>query len=62
MPAHSWNLCCAWCPFRVVVFARGQRGRDPGSGVEAANRMREHIEDVHGLTWQAFLDAGEPGS
>lgn len=54
-PSPPWNLCCPWCDFYVVVNARGQRGADPGSGVQAAELMQDHIAGHQGKTWQEFL-------
>jgi hypothetical protein len=58
-PPPSWTLACPWCPWRLVVFARGMRGGDPGAGVEAAERGRRHAEE-HGRTWEEFLRETEP--
>jgi hypothetical protein len=56
-PSPPWKLSCPWCEFYLSVGARGQRGADPGSGVEAAEWMQEHIEREHpGRTWKAFLN------
>lgn len=54
-PPPPWTLRCPWCEFRLLVFARGQRGDDQGSGVEAAERMAEHAERVHGRTWEEVV-------
>jgi hypothetical protein len=51
-----WTLACPWCDWRLVVNARGGRGRDQGSGYEAAILGKRHAED-HGRTWQDFLSA-----
>jgi hypothetical protein len=53
-PATPWTLQCPWCPWHVVVSARGQRGADQGAGVEAA-RLGEHHAFAHGRTWSDFL-------
>lgn len=37
--------------------ARGARGNDPGSGVEAGLLMKEHIGEKHGKTWGEYLHA-----
>jgi hypothetical protein len=54
-PAPPWTLACPWCSFSILVFARGQRGGDPGSGVEAAELMAAHAGRRHGKTWPEFL-------
>lgn len=51
-----WYLHCPWCSASVEVNARGQRGGDPGAGVEASDLMRLHIEAAHGKTWADFLE------
>jgi hypothetical protein len=56
-PSPPWTLPCPWCAFKLIVFARGARGRDPGSGVEAALRMEAHAGAAHGRTWREFLAA-----
>lgn len=52
-----WYLDCPWCTLRMEVYARGQRGRYDGSGVEAADRMRDHVERAHSRSWREFLVA-----
>lgn len=56
-PSPPWTLRCPWCPYRIVVFARGPRGNDHGSGVEAAQQMKDHAETDHRRTWRDFLAA-----
>jgi hypothetical protein len=61
-PAAPWMLCCPWCEWSVWVNARGARGRDPGSGVEAALMGQRHAAG-HGRTWQELLhDVTEPAA
>ena len=54
-PSPPWYAHCPWCPYVLTVNARGMRGRDPGSGVEGARVMTEHVEREHGRTWAEFL-------
>jgi hypothetical protein len=56
-PAAPWKLLCPWCAFYIVVNARGARGNDPGSGVEAAQLMAAHVAATHGRTWSQALEA-----
>lgn len=56
-PSVAWNLCCPWCGWYIVVNARGMRGEDMGSGVEAAQAMRAHVEFSHKKTWLEYLTA-----
>lgn len=57
-PCLPWVLSCPWCDFKITVFARGMRGPDPGSGVEAAYLMKSHLKREHEeRTWQEFLAA-----
>lgn len=56
-PPPSWKLPCPWCDFHLRVFARGQRGRDEGAGVEAAQVMEKHVAERHAKTWREFLEA-----
>lgn len=56
-PAAPWLLRCPWCPYNLLVHGRGQRGRDEGAGVEAANVMTAHAANVHGRTWEEVLAA-----
>lgn len=51
----SWMLYCVWCPFRIWVGDRGQRGHDMGAGVEAAEWMESHVKAEHDKTWKEFL-------
>lgn len=50
-----WKLSCLWCDFYCLVFPRGMRGQDMGSGVEAAETMKDHIEEYHDKTWREYL-------
>jgi len=62
-PSAPWTLRCKWCPQAIIVNARGARGEDPGSGVEAAHLMAAHVASAHGRTWAEFLAAAdEPGT
>lgn len=55
-PSPPWKLSCPWCPWHVLVNARGQRGDDPGAGVEAALLGQRHVAERHGgRTWLEFL-------
>lgn len=54
-PSAAWNLRCPWCTWYIIVNARGMRGKDPGSGVEAANHMEQHVLRAHNKTWKEFL-------
>jgi len=54
-PSSSWYLTCPWCEWYIWVNNRGQRGRDPGAGVEAASLMERHVGQEHGKTWAEFL-------
>lgn len=54
-PSPPFRLLCAWCEFYIVVNARGAHRGDQGAGVEAADLMREHVEDAHGRTWDEYL-------
>jgi hypothetical protein len=56
-PSPTWQLRCPWCDWLLIVGARGARGRDPGAGVEAAERATQHAAEVHDKTWQEFLRA-----
>lgn len=56
-PSAPWTLRCPWCPWICIVNARGMRGDDPGSGVEAANLGADHAAKAHGRTWQEWLAA-----
>ena len=56
-PSAPWRLECPWCDFKIVVNARGMRGEDPGSGVQAAQLMERHAKLSHGSTWEQFLNA-----
>lgn len=49
-PLPPWTYRCEkeGCEFFIFVNARGARGNDPGSGVEAALLMRKHLVQVHG--------------
>jgi hypothetical protein len=58
----AWDLLCPWCEWKIIVNARGQRGKDPGSGVQAARLMRKHVEFRHGRSWTEFLRAEVPDS
>ena len=51
----SWDLHCAWCGWYIEVNPRGQHGADQGAGVEAAEKMQEHVEQRHTKTWQEYL-------
>lgn len=53
-PAH---LHCPWCRFEIIINARGQRGRDEGSGVEAARLMQSHAARFHHRTWAEWIAA-----
>jgi primosomal protein N' len=59
-PSLPWRLRCPWCDFYLVVSARGMRGNDPGSGVEAAEIMADHCASCHGETWPSFIAATSP--
>ena len=55
-PSPPWNLSCPWCAFYIVVNARGARGRDGGSGIAAADEMKQHLEETHpDRSWHEFL-------
>ncbi len=54
-PSPPWKLRCPWCEYALWVNARGGRGDDPGSGVQAASYMKAHANNVHGKTWRDFL-------
>jgi len=56
-PSPPWRLRCPWCSFLIVVNARGMRGSDPGSGVEAAEIMEAHVAERHARSWGEFLAA-----
>jgi hypothetical protein len=56
-PSPPFKLPCAWCEYFIVVNARGARGDDPGSGVQAARIMGEHVEGIHGRTWAEYVEA-----
>ncbi len=56
---------CAWCDFYIVVNQRGARWFAsgtylPGSGEEAADLMRGHVNDVHSKTWDDYLEEMPP--
>lgn len=51
-PSPPWNLRCDHCSFYIVVNARGARGNDPGSGVQAAEMMKAHTREAHGKEWK----------
>jgi hypothetical protein len=53
-PSPPWTLRCPWCEWKVIVNARGARGRDEGAGVEAAQLGERHAL-THGRTWREFL-------
>lgn len=58
-PTAPWTLACPWCPYSVLVNARGGRGADQGAGVEASDLMRAHVEDAHSEDVDRFpLGAG----
>jgi hypothetical protein len=59
-PSPPWKLQCPWCGWHLIVSARGQRGNDPGSGVEAALLGQRHAAS-HNRTWQEFLSPIEGG-
>lgn len=61
-PSPPWTLRCAWCPYAVEVNARGMRGNDPGSGVEAARLMTRHVNEQHGKAWSEYLRETEETS
>jgi hypothetical protein len=54
-PSPPFELACPWCDFYIVVNARGGRGSDLGSGVEAARLMEHHVIFAHQKTWKEFL-------
>lgn len=54
-PALPWTLECRWCPYIIVVHARGGRRADQGAGVEAAELMRVHVWQAHHKTWNSYL-------
>lgn len=54
-PAAPWSFECAWCEYSILVFPRGQRGRDEGAGVEAAELMQGHVLHEHAQTWENYL-------
>jgi hypothetical protein len=54
-PSPPWRLHCAWCDWYIEVNARGAHGDDPGSGVEAALLMMEHVEHEHEKTWAEYV-------
>jgi len=54
-PSPPWKLQCPWCDWYAMVSARGMRGSDMGSGVEAALAGEQHAQKYHGKTWQEFL-------
>lgn len=54
-PSPPWVLSCKWCEFKIVVNARGMRGADMGSGVQAADMMEDHIIEYHDKTWSEFI-------
>lgn len=54
-PSPPWTLRCPWCDYHMIVYARGGRGQDQGSGYEAGQRMAGHVDGVHAKTWAAFL-------
>lgn len=60
-PSPAWKLPCHWCDWYIVVNARGMRGEDLGSGVEAAERMEEHIIRYHDKTWTDYIKEGSDG-
>lgn len=55
-PSPPWTLKCYWCDFSIIVNARGMHGKDQGSGVEAGNLMKDHIEEVHNKSWREFCE------
>lgn len=54
-PSPAWKLDCPWCDWFVWVNARGMRGADQGSGVEAARIAEQHALELHGRGWREFL-------
>jgi hypothetical protein len=54
-PSPPFHLRCGWCPFYIVVNARGMHLADPGAGVAAAELMRDHIQSAHGRTWGEYI-------
>lgn len=54
-PAPPFAFPCPWCPFKIVVNARGSRGRRRGAGEEAADIMNAHVIQAHQKTWREFL-------
>ena len=53
-PSPPWKLQCPWCDWYALVFPRGMRGNDMGSGYEAAMEGERHAAS-HGKTWEEFL-------
>ena len=56
-PAAPWKLQCPYCPYPIIVNARGMRGSDMGSGFQAAEIMETHVFDAHDKTWEQALEA-----
>lgn len=48
-PSAPWKYECEHdgCTFYITVSARGARGNDPGSGVQAAQIMQDHVDRYH---------------
>lgn len=46
-PSPPWTLRCPDCDWHAIVFARGAHGKDPGSGVEAAQALDRHRKERH---------------
>lgn len=56
-PCPPCTLKCPWCDWSLLIFARGARGKDPGSGVQAGELAKRHAREVHGRPWKDFLAA-----
>lgn len=56
VPSPPFYLRCVWCRYSLLVHARGAHGADPGSGVQAAELMSEHVERDHKTTWHEYLE------
>lgn len=54
--SDPWKLPCTRCDYYILVFARGMRDGDMGSGVEAAETMERHLNEFHPeISWKTYL-------
>ena len=58
-PSPPWKYRCEHCDWYIVVNARGAHGNDPGSGVEAALLMRDHVAANHPSLARLNTDGSE---